>query len=181
MKCPYETLVKSGWVFKDICKVDFKQYDGLWYNKAMSLLSAKVDLPEDHCLPSSPSLGTPCCPSLPQVSSIMKANTCFVELVLNGCMITSSGTGVRGRVDSAIWECLLTAIIYAHVFCSSARKFILCTESHTGTDQDEGWKTQRRLAPIPPCFLLSPSAHCEWQLEATVRFALGVLPWDWQS
>lgn len=74
-------------------------------------------------------------------------------------MITTSGTGVRGRVDLAIWECPLTAIIYAHVFCSSARKFNLCTDSHTGTDRDEGWKMQLRLAPIHPCFLLSPSAH----------------------
>lgn len=48
----------------------------------------------------------------------------FVELLLNGYMITISGTGVRGRVDLAIWECPLTAVIYAHVFCNSARKFL---------------------------------------------------------
>lgn len=51
MKCPYETLVKSGWVFKDICKVDFKQYGGLCYKKPMRLLLAEVDLPEDDRLP----------------------------------------------------------------------------------------------------------------------------------
>ena len=91
MKCPYETLLKSGWIFNDICNIYFKQYDGLWYHKGMRVLLATVELPKYHCLPSSPSLGTPCCPSLPWVSSTMKANVFFFgELVLNACMITSS-------------------------------------------------------------------------------------------
>lgn len=103
MKCPYETLAQTGCVFKDTCKVDFKQYDSLWRRKLTCWL--KLIYPRINASPPPHPQATLCCPSLPHASLIRKKSIILAEQVLRGCRITSSGTGAKGRADPAIWEC----------------------------------------------------------------------------